>query len=308
MSTDIDSPWKEALDEYLEPCFDLLFPFAHAEIDWSKKAISLDKELQKVAHDAEVGRRYVDKLYQVHLKNGDKREILLHVELQAQRDRGFEERMFVYNYRAYDQKHQPVASFAILADDEPNWRPIQFGWTILGCTHTMKFVPAKLLDWAPRWQELETHPNLFAKVVLAHLKMMETRNDSAARFQWKIRFVQALYDQGLSEPVVLKLFRFIDWLMYLPPALEGLFWRQVHEIQEARHMPFMTTPERVGRREGLWKGIRVCLKLKFGEAGLVLMPEIEQVYELDQLETILDSIESAAKPENLRRLWTPQSR
>jgi hypothetical protein len=215
--------------------------------------------------------------------------------------------MFVYNYRAFDHYERPVVSLAVLADDDLDWWPAHFSWQLLGCTHLLRFPTAKLLDWGPRWQELEANPNVFAKVVLAHLKTQETRNDPAARHQWKIRFVRALYEQGLGEEDMRKLFRIIDWLMDLPPALDGIFWREVHEIQEASHMPFMTTPERVGLRTGLWEGIEVFLEAKFGEAGTKLMPEIRQVYDLDQLKAILKAIGTATSPEDLRRLWAPQS-
>jgi hypothetical protein len=33
MSTDYDSPWKEALDAYFEPFLALLFPEVHRRID-----------------------------------------------------------------------------------------------------------------------------------------------------------------------------------------------------------------------------------------------------------------------------------
>lgn len=306
MSTDYDSPWKEALDFYLESCFALLFPLAHAEIDWSVTPKPLDKELQQIAHDAELGRRYVDKLYEVRLRSGGTGRVLMHLEIQVRRDRGFEERMFVYNYRAFDHKHLPVASLAILADDDPDWRPTQFGWTILGCTHTMKFVPAKLLDWAPRWRELETHPNPFAKLVLAHLKTLETRNDPAARHQWKIRIVRSLYEQGVAAEVVREQFRIIDWLMDLPPALKELFWREVEQIQEERKMPFVSTPEWVGHKKGLLEGIKSSLDIKFGEAGLALIPEIERIEEPEQLQVVLRAIKGASSPEELRQLWKPQ--
>ena len=36
MSTDYDSPWKEALDVYFEPFLALLFPEVHRGIDWSR--------------------------------------------------------------------------------------------------------------------------------------------------------------------------------------------------------------------------------------------------------------------------------
>ncbi len=307
MSTDYDSPWKEALDEYLEPCFALLFPAAHAEIDWSKKPEPQDKELQQITPEAEVGRRYVDKLYKVYLKEGGVGRVIMHMEVQVWPDGDFVERMFGYNARAYLHYKCPVASLAILGDSDPDWRPTQYSWTVLGCTHLLRFPTTKLLDWAPRWQELESNPNLFPKVVLAHLKTVETRNDPLARHQWKIRFVRALYERGLAQEDMRKLFRFIDWMMDLPPALKRVFWREVRQIQEGRKMPFISTPEWVGRMDGMLKGIRSSLDIKFGEAGLRLMPEIEAIDEFEKLEAILDAIKATSSPDELRRFWAPQS-
>jgi hypothetical protein len=70
MSTDYDSPWKEALDACFEPFLALLFPEVHVQIDWSRGYESLDKEFQQVVREAEVGRRYVDKLVKVWTKDG----------------------------------------------------------------------------------------------------------------------------------------------------------------------------------------------------------------------------------------------
>jgi hypothetical protein len=55
MSTDYDSPWKEALDAYFEPFLALLFPEVHRQVDWSRGHEPLDKELQQVVREAEVG-------------------------------------------------------------------------------------------------------------------------------------------------------------------------------------------------------------------------------------------------------------
>ena len=68
MATDYDSPWKEALDRFFEAFLALLFPEIHSQIDWSRKVESLDKEFQQVVRQAEVGRRYVDKLFKVWTK------------------------------------------------------------------------------------------------------------------------------------------------------------------------------------------------------------------------------------------------
>ena len=60
--TDYDSPWKEALDVFFEAFLELFFPQAYADIDWSRGWESLDKELQQIAPEVEIARRYVDKL------------------------------------------------------------------------------------------------------------------------------------------------------------------------------------------------------------------------------------------------------
>ena len=62
-SDDYDSPWKEALERYLPEFLALLFPHAHAGIDWSQGYAFLDKELQQVVRDAALGRRLADKLF-----------------------------------------------------------------------------------------------------------------------------------------------------------------------------------------------------------------------------------------------------
>ena len=62
---ELDSPWKEALEYFLEWFLALCFPAVHAGIDWRRGYESLDKELQQIAHDAEVGKRLADKLFKV---------------------------------------------------------------------------------------------------------------------------------------------------------------------------------------------------------------------------------------------------
>ncbi len=60
-------------------------------------------------------------------------------------------------------------------------------------------------------------------------------------------------------------------------------------------------------RSGLREGIEVALKLRFGETALGLMPEIEPIDEEEKLRTILKAIETAANPDELRRLWSVPS-
>ena len=120
---DYDSPWKEALDAYFQPFLALFFPDIHADIDWSRGHEFLDKELQKIVPKGAGGRLYMDKLVKVWRRNGRETWVLIHVEVQTQRDPRVPKRMFGYNTRIADRYNRRVVSLAVLADDDPDWRP-----------------------------------------------------------------------------------------------------------------------------------------------------------------------------------------
>ena len=95
--SDFDNPWKDVLEHFFGQFLAFFFPEAHAAIDWSRNYQSLDKELQQIVSESELGLRLADKLFKVWLKDGQEAWILIHVEIQNQRDPAFAERMFVYN-------------------------------------------------------------------------------------------------------------------------------------------------------------------------------------------------------------------
>lgn len=307
MSAGYDSPWKEALDHYFEAFLLLLFPEVYVQIDWSRGWESLDKEFQQVVRDAELGRRYVDKLVKVWTKDGAERWVLIHIEVQTTREAEFPERMYVYNYRVRDRYNRKVGSLAVLADDDPNWRPREFRESVFGCETGIRFPHVKLLDFAAHEAVLEASDNPFAPVVLAHLKALQTRNDPAERHGWKLRLVRNLYERGFTAKDVRELFRLVDWLMELPPMLNSIFWNELDKIQEEKHMPFVTSIERVGRCEGMREGIEALLHVRFGEEGLKLMPEIHQIHEDEKLRQILNVLKTTDSLDEVRRLWAPPS-
>jgi hypothetical protein len=301
---DYDSPWKEALDSYFPLFMAFFFPQASAEIDWSRGYEALDKGLQQVAREAEVGRRVVDKLVKVWRKDGSEEWVLIHIEVQSQEESDFPLRMFIYNYRLFDRYNRSVCSLAVLGDDRANWRPDHFGYDLWGCRVDFQFPIVKLLDYAPHLAALESHPNPFAAVVLAHLKTQETRRDPDARRVWKVRLIKSLYDRGLEAEDVRRLFKFIDWMMDLPKGLKNLFWEEVAQYEKEKHMPFMTTPERIGLEKGLLIGIEAYLDGKFGAEGVKLLPEIHQIHDYEVLQIVLNAIKTASTPDEVRRVWT----
>ena len=252
--TDYDSPWKEALQHFFDPFMAFFFPAAHAGIDWPRGYTFKDKELQRVVRDADLGRRWADQLAQVWLSDGTEAWVLIHIEVQGQVDAEFPRRMYTYNYRLFDRYNRRVASLAVLGDSDPAWRPGEFGYDIFGCRVSLTFPTVKLLDYAPRWEELTTDRNPFAVIVMAHLKTLATRGDASERLHWKLNLIRGLYDGGYSKTDILELFRVIDWLMTLPDDLAHSFDEAIARFEEERQMPYVTSIERHGMERCLQQG------------------------------------------------------
>ncbi|MGI8914636.1 MAG: Rpn family recombination-promoting nuclease/putative transposase [Chloroflexota bacterium] len=247
---DYDSPWKEALAHYLPDAFALFFPEVHAQIDWRRGYELLDKELQQVTRDADLGRRLADTLVQVWRADGSDAWVLIHIEVQGQPERDFARRMFVYYYRIFDRYDHPIISVAILGDEQPDWRPARYSQELWGCALELRYPVVKLLDWRERDAELGASANPFALVVRAYLTAQATAGDVEARGRAKLELIRGLYERGYERQQILELFRLIDWLVALPPEQDVLVWREITRIEEERRMPYITSVERIGLQRG----------------------------------------------------------
>ena len=322
-SDDYDSPWKEALESFLPDCLALFFPTAHAAIDWTKPYAFLDQELRQVERDAERGRQVVDKLVQVSRLDGEEAWVLVHIEVQSQPDPDFAKRMFTYYYRLLDRFDRPVVSLAILGDERPTWRPHEYDANLWGYGVRFTFRPVKLLDYRAHEAELERNRNPFATIVLAHLRAQETRGNPGRRLLVKFGLLRRLYTEGYNREQIVGLFRFVDWLMALPPELEHQFREELEQLEQEQKMPYLTSIERIGREEGrqegrqeglqeglneglragLLDGIELALRIKFGAASQDALPEIRQLTDLAAIRAVLAEIESSRTIDDVRRVY-----
>jgi Domain of unknown function (DUF4351) len=261
---DNDSPWKEVLEIYFPQAMQFFFPEIARLIDWKRKYQFLDKEFQQISRKAKQGKRYADKLVKVWGHKGEELWLLIHIEIQAKPEKGFEKRMFTYNFRIFDFFDKPAISLAILCDGSQDWRPESYGYAYSGTNMEFKFGSVKLLDYQARWAELEASNNVFAHVVMAHLKMQQTQRKPKQRKDWKFSLVRQLYSKGLGEQDIRNLYRFIDWVMILPEGLENEFWQELKQFEEEQTMPYITTGERIGYKRGREEGRQE------GEQGLIL--------------------------------------
>ncbi|HAF54207.1 MAG TPA: cytosolic protein [Thauera sp.] len=302
---DLDSPWKEVVEHAFPEFVDFYFPNVGRKIDWARGYTFLDKELQKIARDGELGRRYVDKLVRITTLAGEEDWLCVHIEVQGDVDPDFERRMFVYNYRIFDTYDRPVASLAVLADEDPTWRPDRFEYERLGCRHSLHFPVAKLVDYIADEAALLANPSPFALITAAHLYTRRTRKSPARRFDAKRRLVRLLYERNWPRQRIIDLFRVLDWMLKLPDSLERQLWQDIENIEGERKVTYVSSIERFaiergmkkgmqqgmqqGIQKGLAQGLQRQLNRRFGPLSADIADRLEHATP-EQLETWADRI------------------
>jgi len=287
--TDYDSPWKEAISVYFRDFLEFFFPKIAADINWQRGFEFLDTELQQIKRETETGKRDADKLVKVWRTDGTETWVLVHIEIQSQRQSKFAERMYLYHSRIFDTYRRPVASLAILADEQNLWRPTQYEQKLWGCRALLKFPRVKLLDYD--LSQLEQDSNPFAAIVAAHRTAQQMGEDVQQNYQRKLQLVKSLYQRGLSRNDIVELFRLIDWFIALPAKEEQRLWTEVQSLEKEDQMPYITNVERFGIQKGLQQGQQVSLvrilEVRFGEISSSLREQVSQIRDLEALERLV---------------------
>jgi predicted transposase YdaD len=65
---------------------------------------------------------------------------------------------------------------------------------------------------------------------------------------------KALYEKGYERQQILDLYRFLDWVMILPEAIEREFWQELQTFEEERKVTYVTNAERFGFERGIQEG------------------------------------------------------
>jgi hypothetical protein len=309
LASDFDTAWKEALEWFFEPFLAFFFPTVHGGIDWTRGTEFLDKELQQLVPEAQTGRGTVDKLARVWTLTGAEARVFIHVEVQSNYDAGFAERMYVYNYRLRDKHDRMPVSVAVLGDESATWRPDNYQAGRWGCEVRFTFPMVKLVDYKGRETELEVDANPFAVVTLAHLKAHETKGDFTSRYNWKMRMMKGLYDRGFDRVRMVRLFRVIDWVIKLPKVQCVALAREMDRFEQEKQMERPSPTQEIWQEDGIAIGLRKAIEKALKRRGAEasdLMPRVNAIEELADLEAFLDAVLAQSDLEALRAMLPPQ--
>lgn len=123
--------------------------------------------------------------------------------------------------------------------------------------------------------------------------------------------VRGLYAKGWDKEQVRSLFRFIDWMLDLPPELEEQLAEQLSQFEEEKQMPYVTSIERLalkkgreeGREEGLLEGIESVLEIRFGKEAAPIMTQVRHLSSTAVLEKVLQAAKTVKRPKDLAAVW-----
>ena len=161
-----DGPWKEVLDQSIDPFLAFLLPDLHAAIDSERGIAMLDKEFQQLLpfKEIEEGERRVDKLIKAWCGH-EPFFILIHVEVQRQYRRTDEPTVAHYHILirgAYPDI--PVFTVVVYGDDQAHWRADHIEDAIGECCLPLDLPTIKRLDYQAQADlaTLETSDNPLA--------------------------------------------------------------------------------------------------------------------------------------------------
>ena len=90
---------------------------------------------------------------------------------------------------------------------------------------------------------------------------------------------------------MLELFRFIDWLLYLPKALARQFTQQLIEYEAAMSTPYITSVERQGIEKGALQGMQA-------ERAL-LVRQVQRRFDTHTAEQLAELLQAIDDPDRL---------
>jgi len=250
-----DEIWKNIIDKFFEEFIEFFLPDLYKDIDFNKKIIPLEQELNKLLPKSKESKRRIDKLFQVSLKNGQENLILIHIEIQGYYDLDFSERLFSYYYRIYDRFKRNIETLAIFTDNNKNYKPNLFEKKFYGTEIIFKYDVYKILE--QKEEELLKSNNIFALVVLATLYSIKSNNNKDLHFEFKLRLAELLFKRNYSEKYYYELLTFIDVLLDTDVLKSELFYLEVNKMAtKQKKKEIICNLEKIIIKKGIEKGLK----------------------------------------------------
>ena len=196
-----DRLFKQLLRAFLEEFLELFFPEIHMEFDLGTR-ISLDKEIFTDRMNG--GLHHVDLLFMLKSRTANQ-VLILHIEIQAENQGEFPQRMFNYNSRLHLEFDAPVHSIAVLSFASPRrlqpglYKVESHGWEF----HRFKYTVVQLNQMD--WQDFSEIRSPIAAALMAKMRIAR-----ADRSRVKLKCLELLWTLNLNPAEQALIGEFVD--------------------------------------------------------------------------------------------------
>lgn len=267
-----DEIWKEILENLFEKFVFFYLPDLAVDIDFSKGYTFLDKEFQAIEIKSEDNTRFLDKLIQIYLKNGEEQWILLHIDVQFAKETDFAERMFKYFYRTYDKYNKKIVACVVFTGTSKSYQK-RFDYKYYKTKLVYEYRSAQLTNYKEKY--LMSQDNPFALVTLAVKYGLKSRNDEELRFKFKRKLIKLMFERGFNEDDIINMFRFIEIMLELEDEkLNNLIYNEIRSYTKGVSSVVITKfEERAMEKE----------KIEIARKSLKIGLSIEQIAQITGL-------------------------
>jgi|GEM_PF-1042477 len=225
-----DDLWKFLIKEMFESFIRYFIPELVGLIDFGQVPEFGNVELPTLqVEKSPKGNLRADYVVKVAQKDGQKRSIIIHIEVQATRDVRFHERMYKSHYRLYDRHNHPIEAIAIFVTQDYPKGPYYF--VVESFTARVLYEYRTYHVHSQNPEELLKSDNPFALAVLACIRS-NIRN-LKQRYAYKKALYHLLSERGYSKVEKECLYWFIFLLLRLPNKEEN---HLKASLQKANHM------------------------------------------------------------------------
>jgi hypothetical protein len=295
-----DLYWKAILHETLFDLIEYQYPNTYAEVDLTRPAEFLDKELRQISPRGKQKGRVADVLARVWLKNGDEQWLLIYVEVQGYLDDFFSKRMFTGQYRILELYDKLAISLAILTDSNPNWHPKNYVLKKENTEIFYAFDTIKLLDETPATLRKNLNPIGIA-LEISWYALKKFKFDDNRMMEIKREILRNLRKADFSSTKIRAIFNFVvDYQPFANEQKQTIFAEE--EFEKLLNEPPMLTMNELGAISRADRAERVVKSLtkqvKIAEKKATAAEKIAEKAEKAAIKAAEKAAEKAAKMAN----------
>ena len=204
-----DQLWKSAFRLLMQQFVGFFFPDQYNEVDWTKEVVFLDKELSTILLNSRPKNRIADVLVMLTLKNGEKRLLFLHIEVQGYPDSSFALRIHQMRYRIEDLMGESPVMLSIFTDDDPKYHPKEYYAERWGASTRTVFNTYKVMEHPPETYSDPNNPVALMMEIVYNSTQINKLSDKEIMDAF-IALTKKLVSSGYTREYILLMKNFIE--------------------------------------------------------------------------------------------------